>query len=97
MQRQDHDAQPDKTGVRNASYIRLVEFVPRHDGPDVYKGPDVEKQVNRGVYLVMSSFRFLKIFAIPVQGCAGGEAGEEVADPDAATGAEDKEADCGGE
>lgn len=45
----------------------------------------------------MAALGLLEIIAVPVKGRAGGEAGEKVTDADAAAGAEDEEADGGGE
>lgn len=45
----------------------------------------------------MSATGLLQVVAVPVKGRAGGEAGEKVADADAAGGAEDEEANSRGE
>lgn len=45
----------------------------------------------------MAALGLLEVIAVPVKGRAGGETGEKVAYTDAAAGAEDEEADGGGE
>lgn len=97
MEGEDHYAQGDEARVGYPGDVGLVELGPGHDGADVDEGAGVEEEVDGGVHLVVAALGFLEVIAIPVKGCAGGEAGEEVADADAAAGAEYEQADRGWE
>lgn len=68
-----------------------MEVIPRDNSPDVHEPPKVEENVDTGIDFVMTGFSLRQIAAVPVQGTASKETGEEVVRSDAATGSKEEQ------
>ena len=68
-----------------------MERLPRHDDTDVHEPKKVEKDIDASVDLIVALDSLLKILAVPVQGDAGHEAGQEIIGANGAACSDDKE------
>ena len=83
------------SGYSNTSAIGILERCPRNDSTDVHETTEVEQDIDDTVDLIVASFGFLEILAIPVQPGTGDETGEEIIGSKHAAGPDDEQAQTG--